>query len=241
MAQTIYSSGTHTHTASVAGDPADMTVDPEVSAEIAVWIIGGCTVTITAGTITGGDSDAPSGEIGDGPAPGVQCSESDLTITGGTIAGGSWGVRSGAPGLNALNPTALSITGGTVTGGDSGSDCDGGTALSITVDGVNATISGGTFTGGAGSGTGGAGYSLGLSIAGGADVEVSGGIFTGDWAVNLESGSTLTVYGLFDTATGSAISGTLDNTDAIDVAIVSLGAALTTTGSQPPNGVRYYT
>lgn len=236
MSTTYYNDGgSHTHSSSSTGVNADVPGDTDAGA--GVWVSDATTVDITGGTQTGGDGDAT---YIDGPGVGLHVEASDITITAGTFVGGSNGWASGAPAARILLPTACAIVDGTFTGGDAGGDANGGTALALATDGVSITIDDGVYTGGAGAGSGSAGYSLGISIAGGADVEISGGLWTGDWGVNLVSGSTLTVYGLFDTATASALVGTLSNGDAIDVAIISLDATITTTGSQPPNGVRYY-
>lgn len=237
MSTTYYTDGgSHTHSASSTGVNADVPGDTDAGQ--GVWVGDATTVDITGGTQTGGDGDLT---YGDEAAPGLHVEASDITVTSGTFVGGSNGWSCGAPGACILIPTACVITDGVFTGGDASQDANGGTGLVLSTDGVGVTIDDGTYTGGAGAGTGSAGYSFGAFITGGADVEISGGLFTGDWGINLVSGSTLTVYGLFDTATGSALSGALLNGDSIDIAIISLGATLTTTGSQPPNGVRYYT
>ena len=149
------------------------------------------TLTITAGSFTGGDGVASNLY----PECAIYSRNDAVTISGGTFSAGANPSGIGQTAAKILTPTSCAISGGTFSGGASTDQFGGGCGLLLSLSAVNATISGGTFTKGAGTGvgTGVDGYSLLFAVKGTCTLTLSGGTFTGVARGTIETGSKIRV------------------------------------------------
>lgn len=182
-----------------------------------VLLMDTSTVTVTSGTITGGNGCPGTLDRGDGVAdlylpsygsapaifaafntPGGTSYGAQITVSGGTLQGGSYTVGAtgsapmqGSPAIDAYAPASVTISGGSLTGGTSESTMPGAPAVVLRLLGtVGATFGGISSTPTI---TGGSGVSQGPCVAisntGSGLVDFQGGIYSGAIALNLASGA----------------------------------------------------